>query len=131
VWAPWETWLLGRHGFHNSTRVLGVTTLDAVGASSFTANALNRDDPQTFIIGGHTGAIILPLVNQPRPKVNPTKEQRDTVTYHKSCREKRRLLPSPYGFACANRRVVDIISSVIHVARRPRFGCRQQPIRVS
>jgi malate/lactate dehydrogenase len=55
-----------KYGVRKPARVFGMTTLGAVGASTFTANALNRDDPQTFkilVIGGHSGEIILPLIN--------------------------------------------------------------------
>jgi len=57
----------------DATRLFGVTTLDVVRASTFVANALgNGADPKTFkvpVIGGHSGATILPLYSQAQPAV--------------------------------------------------------------
>ncbi|KAI9150831.1 NACHT and WD domain-containing protein [Paramyrothecium foliicola] len=61
-------------GVFDPTRLFGVTTLDVVRASTFIAHTLGGDaDPKHFkipVIGGHSGATILPLYSQSVPKVN-------------------------------------------------------------
>lgn len=51
-----------------------MTTLDVVRASTFAAQALGGNaDPKEFnvpVIGGHSGATILPIFSQARPPVN-------------------------------------------------------------
>lgn len=72
---------------YNPAKVFGVTTLDVVRASTFTAQALGRNDPQVFkipVVGGHSGATILPLLSQSKPPVTLTDEQRDAITYRTS-----------------------------------------------
>jgi malate dehydrogenase len=58
----------------DATRLFGVTTLDVVRASTFAAHAIGIDaDPKAFkvpVIGGHSGATILPLYSQAQPAVN-------------------------------------------------------------
>ena len=78
--------VLKKHGVFDAARVFGVTTLDVVRASTFTAQALNKPDPRIFkipVVGGHSGATILPLISQAKPPVTLTKEQLDAVTYSK------------------------------------------------
>ena len=61
-----------------------MTTLDVVRASKFTAQALGRNDPHVLripVVGDHSGATILPLLSQCKPKVVLMDEQRDAVTY--------------------------------------------------
>lgn len=77
---------LKRHGVFNPRRLFGVTTLDVVRASTFVAHTLERPDPQEFkipVVGGHSGATILPLISQSQPPVELTKEQLNAVTYRK------------------------------------------------
>ncbi|KAG2359545.1 hypothetical protein BDR07DRAFT_210201 [Suillus spraguei] len=53
-------------GVYNPTRLFGVTTLDVVRAACFTAGiagAKPADSPVT-VVGGHSGAIIVPLLSQ-------------------------------------------------------------------
>ncbi|PYI05195.1 malate dehydrogenase [Aspergillus sclerotiicarbonarius CBS 121057] len=61
-------------GVFQPTRLFGVTTLDVVRASTFAAQALGPGtDPRVFrvpVIGGHSGATILPLYSQAEPPVN-------------------------------------------------------------
>ncbi|EON61832.1 malate dehydrogenase, NAD-dependent [Coniosporium apollinis CBS 100218] len=82
--VPIAVEVLKKHGVFNPRRVFGVTTLDVVRASTFTAHALGELDPQKFkipVVGGHSGATIIPLISQSQPPVQLTKEQLDAVTY--------------------------------------------------
>ena len=77
---------LKKHNVYNPAKVFGVTTLDVIRASTFVAHALNKPDPQEFkvpVVGGHSGATILPLFSQCKPVVTLTDEQRDAITYRK------------------------------------------------
>ncbi|RDH36297.1 malate dehydrogenase [Aspergillus welwitschiae] len=63
---------LKRAGVFDPTRLFGVTTLDVVRASTFAAHATNTD-PKAYkvpVIGGHSGATILPLYSQAQPPVD-------------------------------------------------------------
>lgn len=78
--------VLKKHGVFDPARVFGVTTLDVVRASTFTTQALNLPDPRALkipVVGGHSGATIIPLISQSKPPVTLTKEQLDAVTYRK------------------------------------------------
>ncbi|KAF5701085.1 malate dehydrogenase NAD-dependent [Fusarium mundagurra] len=61
-------------GVFDPTRLFGVTTLDVVRASTFAAHALGGDaDPTNIkvpVIGGHSGATILPLYSQAEPPLD-------------------------------------------------------------
>ncbi|KAG4259784.1 malate dehydrogenase, NAD-dependent [Fusarium proliferatum] len=61
-------------GVFDPTRLFGVTTLDVVRASTFAAHALGGDaDPTSIkvpVIGGHSGATILPLYSQAQPPID-------------------------------------------------------------
>lgn len=73
-----------KHRVFNPAKVFGVTTLDVIRASTFVAHALNLPDPKELkipVVGGHSGATILPLLSQCKPVVTLTGEQRDAVTY--------------------------------------------------
>ena len=65
---------LKKAGAFEPTRLFGVTTLDVVRASTFAAHALGGGaDPKDFkvpVVGGHSGATILPLYSQAQPAVN-------------------------------------------------------------
>ncbi|KAJ5388848.1 malate dehydrogenase [Penicillium cosmopolitanum] len=69
---------LKKAGVFEPTRLFGVTTLDVVRASTFAAHALgNGASPRDFkvpVIGGHSGATILPLYSQAEPPVNLSEE---------------------------------------------------------
>lgn len=76
--------MLKKHNVFNPAKVFGVTTLDVVRASTFVAHALDLPDPKKLkipVVGGHSGATILPLLSQCTPPVTLTDEQRDAVTY--------------------------------------------------
>lgn len=77
---------LKKHNVFNPTKVFGITTLDVIRASTFVAHALNMPDPKALkipVVGGHSGATILPLFSLAKPTVNLTEEQRDAITYSK------------------------------------------------
>ncbi|KAJ4249737.1 hypothetical protein NW762_012078 [Fusarium torreyae] len=61
-------------GVFDPTRLFGVTTLDVVRASKFAADVLGGDaDPTQIkvpVIGGHSGATILPLYSQAQPLID-------------------------------------------------------------
>ncbi|WKT40422.1 L-lactate/malate dehydrogenase [Fusarium oxysporum f. sp. vasinfectum] len=61
-------------GVFEPARLFGVTTLDVVRASTFAAHALGGDaDPTSIkvpVIGGHSGATILPLYSQAQPPID-------------------------------------------------------------
>ncbi|KAF5614591.1 malate dehydrogenase NAD-dependent [Fusarium tjaetaba] len=60
-------------GVFDPTRLFGVTTLDVVRASTFAAHALGDADPTSIkvpVIGGHSGATILPLYSQAQPSID-------------------------------------------------------------
>ncbi|CAG8363749.1 unnamed protein product [Penicillium salamii] len=70
---------LRKAGVFEPTRLFGVTTLDVVRASTFAAHALGgKADPKHFkvpVIGGHSGATILPLYSQAEPAIDLSDEQ--------------------------------------------------------
>ncbi|KAJ5329550.1 hypothetical protein N7452_009940 [Penicillium brevicompactum] len=70
---------LKKAGVFEPTRLFGVTTLDVVRASTFAAHALGGSaEPKHFkvpVIGGHSGATILPLYSQAKPAVNLSDEE--------------------------------------------------------
>jgi len=75
---------LKKYGVYNPAKVFGVTTLDVIRASTFVSHALNLPNPKDLkipVVGGHSGATILPLLSQCKPVVKLTDEQRDAVTY--------------------------------------------------
>ncbi|OQE26241.1 hypothetical protein PENSTE_c005G01759 [Penicillium steckii] len=65
---------LKKTGVFEPTRLFGVTTLDVVRASTFAAHAIGNDSsPKDFkvpVVGGHSGATILPLYSQAEPSVS-------------------------------------------------------------
>lgn len=81
--------VLKKAGVFNPRKVFGVTTLDVIRASTFVAHVLDEVDPQKFkvpVVGGHSGATILPLFSQSKPPVDLTKEQLNALTYRKYSR---------------------------------------------
>jgi len=75
--------VLEQHGVFDPRKVFGVTTLDVVRASTFAAHALGTDDPKKYdvpVVGGHSGATILPLFSQSSPAIDFSQEQLDAVT---------------------------------------------------
>lgn len=78
---------LKKAGVFDPGRTFGVTTLDVVRASTFVAHVLGENDPKKFeilVVGGHSGATILPLFSQSEPSVQLTQDQLDAITYRES-----------------------------------------------
>jgi hypothetical protein len=85
--VPIAVEVLKKASVFNPRKVFGITTLDVVRASTFVAHVLGEENPQKFkvpVVGGHSGATILPLFSQSEPSVELTKEQRDAIT-HREC----------------------------------------------
>lgn len=85
--VPVAAQALRKAGAFDPKRLFGVTTLDVVRASTFASDALGGDDHGTIkvpVIGGHSGATILPLYSQAQPPVNLTSEQLATVIHRES-----------------------------------------------
>ena len=68
-----------KHGVFDPKRLFGVTTLDLVRAATFVAEhngePLAANDYRVPVIGGHSGATILPLYSQAKPAVNLSDEE--------------------------------------------------------
>ncbi|KAF4659702.1 hypothetical protein FOL47_007478 [Perkinsus chesapeaki] len=58
-------------GVYNKARVLGITAIDSVRASTFYAEAAGLPPKSVFVpvIGGHSASTVLPLFSQATPKV--------------------------------------------------------------
>lgn len=71
---------LRKAGVFDPARLFGVTTLDVVRASTFASHvdsSLNPKSVRVPVIGGHSGATILPLYSQAQP---PVKIDDETLT---------------------------------------------------
>ncbi|KAI0243921.1 hypothetical protein L0F63_005843 [Massospora cicadina] len=70
------------HGCFDPRRIFGVTTLDSVRASSFVSEAsggrLKPHEARLPVIGGHSGATIVPLFSQVKPSL-PTALSEDDL----------------------------------------------------
>ncbi|KAF2158522.1 hypothetical protein M409DRAFT_38197 [Zasmidium cellare ATCC 36951] len=76
--------VLKQHGVFDARKVFGVTTLDVVRGSTFVAQELGDPNPKNYVVpllGGHSGATILPLYSQCQPKVQLSQEQLERITY--------------------------------------------------
>lgn len=64
--------VLKSHNVFNPKKLFGVTTLDVVRASTFTAEITSGSASEIIIpvIGGHSGKTIIPLFSQAKPPVN-------------------------------------------------------------
>ncbi|TGZ80966.1 malate dehydrogenase [Ascodesmis nigricans] len=70
--VPIAAEVLKAHGVFDATKLFGVTTLDVVRASTFTASVVGEKDPRKIavpVVGGHSGETIVPLFSQASPKV--------------------------------------------------------------
>ncbi|KAI9298814.1 putative MDH1-malate dehydrogenase precursor, mitochondrial [Neoconidiobolus thromboides FSU 785] len=72
------------HNVYDPKRIFGVTTLDSVRASAFVAAAANNNikphEVRLPVIGGHSGATIVPLFSQAKPSVNFNEQQLKDLT---------------------------------------------------
>ncbi|KAJ3960799.1 hypothetical protein N0V92_002526 [Colletotrichum tropicale] len=81
--VPIAAEVLKKNGVLNPQRLFGVTTLDVVRGSKFVADVLGNDPRQLKVpvVGGHSGATILPLISQSEPKVQLSQEQIEAITH--------------------------------------------------
>lgn len=68
-------------GVYDPKRIFGVTTLDCVRAATFVAEIKNLDPTaiDVNVVGGHSGATIVPLLSQ--TGLSFTKEELDKLTH--------------------------------------------------
>lgn len=84
--VPIAAEVLKKHGVFDPKRLFGVTTLDVVRGSKFVADVLGNISPQDLkvpVVGGHSGATILPLISQSQPSVKLSQEQIEAITHSK------------------------------------------------
>lgn len=76
--VPIASEVLKIQGVYDPKRVIGVTTLDIVRASTFIAQAKGLDVSQVScpVVGGHSGVTIVPLISQCTPPVSFPQEER-------------------------------------------------------
>jgi len=71
--VPIAAEVLKAHGVFDARKLFGVTTLDVVRASTFTAQITGEKDPRKIsipVVGGHSGDTIVPLLSQATPAVS-------------------------------------------------------------
>jgi len=71
--VPIAAEVLKAHKVFDATRLFGVTTLDVVRASTFTAEITGEKDPRKLtipVVGGHSGDTIVPLLSLTKPSVS-------------------------------------------------------------
>ncbi|KAF9985727.1 hypothetical protein BGZ65_010040 [Modicella reniformis] len=78
--------ILKKHGVFNPKKVFGISTLDVVRSSKFISEVNTSIDPSTTrvtVVGGHSGATIVPLLSQiPGGFVGSlSQDQLDTLTH--------------------------------------------------
>ncbi|KAG9125311.1 hypothetical protein FRC07_008147 [Ceratobasidium sp. 392] len=73
--------VLAKHGVFDPKRLFGVTTLDVVRASTFTAtlagDATKAPSYTVPVVGGHSGVTIIPLLSQANPPLPSGTSQQD------------------------------------------------------
>ncbi|KAI5803247.1 malate dehydrogenase, NAD-dependent [Geopyxis carbonaria] len=70
--VPIAAEVLKAHNVFDPARLFGVTSLDVVRASTFTAEITGESDPRKIyipVVGGHSGETIVPLLSQANPSV--------------------------------------------------------------
>ncbi|KAF6829618.1 malate dehydrogenase [Colletotrichum plurivorum] len=81
--VPIAAEVLKKNGHFDPRRLFGVTTLDVVRGSKFVADVLGNINPQELkvpVVGGHSGATILPLISQAQPLVHLSQQQIEAIT---------------------------------------------------
>jgi len=71
--VPIAAEVLKAHNVFDPARLFGVTSLDVVRASTFTAELTGENDPRNIsipVVGGHSGDTIVPLLSQASPSVS-------------------------------------------------------------
>lgn len=80
--VPIAAEVLKRAGVFDAKRLFGVTTLDVVRAETFVAGIVGEKTPSKLnipVIGGHSGATIVPLFSQAQPSVNIPADKLDAL----------------------------------------------------
>jgi malate dehydrogenase len=68
--------VLKKAGVYDAKKLFGVTSLDVVRSSTFVAGLANKDpkDVNITVVGGHSGATIVPLLSQQKDGAAIVKE---------------------------------------------------------
>lgn len=80
--VPIAAEVLKKAGVFDPKRLFGVTTLDVVRAETFVASIVGEKSPSKLtipVIGGHSGATIVPLFSQAQPSVNIPSSEYDNL----------------------------------------------------
>jgi malate dehydrogenase len=80
--VPIAAEVLKKAGVFDPKRLFGVTTLDVVRAETFVAGIVGEKSPAKLnipVIGGHSGATIVPLFSQAQPSVNIPADKLDAL----------------------------------------------------
>jgi len=80
--VPISAEVLKAKNVFNPQRLFGVTTLDIVRAETFVAQLVGEAQPQKLnipVIGGHSGATIIPLFSKATPSVNIPDDKYDAL----------------------------------------------------
>jgi malate dehydrogenase len=78
--VPIAAEILKAHNVFDPARLFGVTTLDVVRASTFTAAITGEKDSRNIVvpvIGGHSGDTIVPLLSLSKPSVSIPEDKLD------------------------------------------------------
>lgn len=80
--VPIAAEVLKAHGVFDPKKLFGVTTLDVVRAETFVQAITGTKDPRKTnipVIGGHSGATIVPLFSQAKPAVDIPADKLDAL----------------------------------------------------
>jgi malate dehydrogenase len=84
--VPIAAEVLKAHNVFDARKLFGVTTLDVVRASTFTAEITGEKDPRKLtipVVGGHSGDTIVPLLSQASPSVSIPEDKVDGLIHRK------------------------------------------------
>lgn len=84
--VPIAAEVLKAHNVFDAARLFGVTTLDVVRASTFTAEIIGEKDSRNIVVpvvGGHSGATIVPLLSLARPACEIPADKLDGLVHRK------------------------------------------------
>lgn len=87
--VPIAAEVLKAHNVFDATRLFGVTTLDVVRASTFTAEMVGEKDSRKIVVpvvGGHSGATIVPLLSLAQPACKIPADKLDGLVHRKFSR---------------------------------------------
>ena len=80
--VPIAAEVLKNAGVFDPKKLFGVTTLDVVRAETFVGEITGEKDPSKLnipVVGGHSGATIVPLFSQAKPAVNIPEDKLDAL----------------------------------------------------